>query len=298
MRHTNKLPVVLVLFGLSFAWTATAQTAPPKPESWLLQNIHIVGDIRDGFRKSCLIVYPNGEYHRERRRQVYRDGRAQFEWEPPEVFEAKLTEADLNALQAILGNPEFSSINGEVGDSESLMEKLIFGPQGAVRPHANLEIFTVAVPRTNAPQVFELADIGVARRRESVRAYLDWMKATEQSQAQHLATSQATNCSPLVDTGSASVGDAPMATGMTFPKAISMPAPQLPRGTREPQPVAVELLINPDGSLAKASIQGHPNPSVAQSALDAVRKWKFQPARLLGVPVAVTIHLTVEFRDK
>jgi len=298
MPRTNKLPMVLVLLGFSFAPLATAQTAPPKPEPWLLQNIHIVGDIRDGFRKNCVIVYPNGDYRREERRQVTRDSRAQFDWEAPEVFAVKLTEADLSALRAILENPEFSSIDGAVGDSGSLLHKLVFGPEGAVRPHADIEIFTVAVSRTSALQVFELADISVARRRESVRAFLEWMKVTEKSQAQRLAASQATNCSPLTGTGNASVDGAPMAMGLAFPKAISMPAPQLPRGTREPQPLVVELLINPDGRLAKTSIQGRPNPSVAQSALDAVRKWKFQPARLLGVPIAMTMHLTVEFRDK
>jgi TonB family protein len=298
MPHMNKLPVVLVLFGLSCACAAIAQTASPKSEPWLLQNIHIVGDIRDGFRKTCLIVYPNGEYHREKRRQVSRDGRAQFEWEAPEVFEAKLTEANLNALQAILENPEFSSTSGELGDSESLMHKLVFGPQGAVRPHENIEIFTVAVPRINAPQVFEMADVRVARRRESFRAFLDWINVTEQSEGQRLAASEATNCSPLTNTGNAPFGSVSMPVGMIPPKAISMPAPQPPHGARDWPPVAVNVLINPDGSLARLSIQSHLSPSIEQSVLDAVRKWKFQPARLLGVPVAATIHVTVEFRDK
>ena len=296
MPNTRKLSAAFVLFGLFMAWTAVAQTASPEPESWLLQSIHVAGDIREGFRKTCLIVYPNGEYHRERRRQFSTDGRAQFEWEAPEVFEARLAPADLNALRAILDTTGFSSINGAVGDSRGLRSKLVFGPQGAVSPHEDIEILTVAVPRSGAPQIFEIAEIDVARREEPLRAFLNWIKATEHSPALHFPASDANNCSSLIATGNAPVGGATVAPGISFPKAIYAPAPQLPHETPKPQPVAVELLINPDGSLDQVSLQGHPSADVAQSVLDVVKKWKFQPARLLGVPIAMTLRLRIEFR--
>jgi len=63
--------------------------------------------------------------------------------------------------------------------------------------------------------VFELADIDVARRQESVSAFLNWIKATEHSHAQRLAAAQATNCTSLASTGSASVGGAPVNMGVT-----------------------------------------------------------------------------------
>lgn len=297
MLHTGKLSVAFILFALSIAWTAVAQTASPKPGAWVVQSVHVVGDIRDGFRKACLVVYPNGEYHRERRRQVYSDGRAQFEWEAPEVSEAKLTVDDLNALKAIIETPKFSSVNGVVGDSGSLMGKLLFGPQGAVKPYENIEIVTVAVARSNAPQVFELADIGIARKLESVKAFLDWVKGTERNQGQRLAASQASNCSSRIAANS-SVGGAPMATGLTHPKPIYAPEPQLPHDKSNQQPVAVELLINPDGSVGEVSLQSRPSPDVAKNVLEAVRKWRFQPAMLLGVPIGSKIQAKVEFRNK
>lgn len=297
MLHIRKLSVAFVLFGLSNAWTAVAQTASQKPGPWLLQSVHVVGDIREGFRKTCLIVYPNGEYHRELRQQVHSDGRAQFEWEAPKVFEAKLTVDDLNALRAILETPEFSSVNSVVGDSGTLVHKLLFGPQGAVRPHENIEIVTIAVARSNAPQVFELAHIAIARKLESVKAFLDWVKSTERSQGQRLAASQATNCSPQI-APSSSVDGAPMATGVTYPKPIHAPEAQIPHDKSKNPPVAVELVINPDGSVGQVSLQSSPSPDVAQSVLEAVRKWKFQPATLLGVPIANKIQARVEFRDK
>lgn len=298
MFHTHKVYVLFALFGLSIVWSAVAQTASPKPELLLLQSVHIVGDTHDGFRKTCLIVYANGEYHRERLRQVSRDGRAQFAWEAPEVFEAKFTPSELNALKVILETPEFPSISGVVGDSRGLMSKLVFGSEGAIIPHENIEIVTVAVARSSAPQVFELADFDIARRQEPLRAFLNWMNVTEHSQARPLAASQATNCSSLIATGNASVSRAQVATGINLPTPIYAPGPQAPNGKPKPQPVAVELLINPNGSVGEASLQGHPSPDVAQNILSAVREWKFEPARLLGVPFAMTIHFRIEFRGK
>jgi TonB family protein len=276
-----------------------AQAAAPESPLWLLQTEHVVGDAYDGFRKTCVIVSPNGDYHREERKQVPAGVRAESEWAPPKVFKAKLTRAELDALRAILATPELYSMNGVVGDSGSMGHKLVFDPQGAVRPHDDIEIVTIAVARSNEPQLFEFADIGLARQQAPVGELLDWMKGTERRQQESLPASQATNCSSQIATGSSSVGGAPMATGMSFPKAIFAPDPQLPHGTPKPQPVAVEVLINPDGSVAKASLESRPSPDVAQSVLDAVRKWKFQPARLLGVPIADTVHLkVVEFQEK
>jgi hypothetical protein len=279
--------------------SAAVQTASPVSRLWLLQSEHVVGDIQEGFRKTCVIVSPNGDYHREERKQVPAGGRTEFEWAPPKVFKAKLTQADLDALRAILATPELYSMNGVVGDSGSLRHKLVFDLEGAVRPHEDIEIVTVAVARSNEPQLFELADIRWAHQQEPVSELLDWVKGTERRQQERLLASQATNCSSQIATGGSSVGGAPIATGMSFPKAIFAPEPQLPHNTPKPQPVAVEVLINPDGSVAKASLENRPGPDVAQSVLDTVQKWKFQPARLLGVPVADTMHLrVVEFQER
>jgi hypothetical protein len=66
-----------VAFVLSAAWTAIAQTGLPKPESWLLQSLYLSGTTVDGFKKTCLIVFKNSDYHREQRRQfVLSDGSA------------------------------------------------------------------------------------------------------------------------------------------------------------------------------------------------------------------------------
>lgn len=278
---------------------AMAQTVSSESQLWLLQIVHVVGDSQEGFRKTCVIVSPNGDYHREDRKQVPTGSRAVLEWAPPRVFEAKLTQAHLDALRAILATPELYSMNGVVGDTGSLRHKLVIDQEGAVRPYEHIEIVTIAVARSNEPQLFELADIGVTRQQEPVSELLDWVKNAEHLQQDHLLVSQATNCSSQVANGGSSVGGAPMVTGMSFPKVIFAPLPLLPHDTPKPQPVAVEVLINPDGSVAKASLESRPSPDVAQSVLDTVRKWKFQPARLLGVPIADTVHLkVVEFQER
>lgn len=213
-----------------------AQSASPASQLWLLQSVHVVGDIREGFRKTCVIVSPNGDYHREERNQVPTGGRAELEWVPPRVFEAKLTQADLDALRAILATPELYSTNGIVGDSGSLRHNLVFDPQGTVTPHDDIEIVTIAVARSDQPQLFELADIRMARQQEPVGELLDWVNGTAHRQQERLLASQATNCSSQIATRSSSVSGAPMATGMSFPKTTFAPEPQLPHDTPMPQP--------------------------------------------------------------
>jgi TonB family protein len=298
MSHWDRFCAVSVAFVLSAAWTAVAQTGSPKPESWLLQSLYLTGTTVDGFKKTCLIVFKNGDYRREQRRQFSESGRAQYEWQAPEVFEGKLTGADLNALQAILEDQEFRAIEGGVGGGRDLGSQVAFNRQGAVIPHDNIEIMTVAVARSDAPQVFEVADFDVARRQEPLGTFLKWIKAVERSQAQRFKSSRANNCSSLVGMNGGSVGKTQTAVGITQPKAIYAPPPLAPRNIPKPEPVTVELLINPDGTVARTSLQGHPNSQAAQSVLDVVGKWKFEPARLLGVPIAKSIVLTIEFKSK
>jgi TonB family protein len=297
MLHGQKILMAFGTFTLSFAWTTVAQTVPQKPEPWLLQSMHVAGDTVEGFRKTCIIVYPDGEYHRERQRQASRNGRASFDWEPPEVAEGKLTENEFSTLNEILETPEFSSIRGVVGHSRNLLSQLLFNRQGAIIPHETFEIVTVAVARSNG-QLFEITDMDAARQRQSVRAFLDWINGIERSQGRRIASSRATDCLSDVAAGDARTGKAPIGESVTIPRAIYAPPPQLPPGSSKPRPVPVQILINPDGSVAEASLQSHAAPDAAQSALGMVRKWKFQPARLLGVPVAFTLRFDITFRDQ
>jgi Gram-negative bacterial TonB protein C-terminal len=295
MPRRLKLIVSFAAVGLCVAWALVAQAAGPTSESPLLQTAHITGDAYEGFRDSCLIVYSDGRYHREWRRQVSQDGRPQDTWESPEVFEAQLGASEIERLRAIIEAPGFRSITGTVGNFRSPNSMLVFTPFGVI-PHTDIEILTVSVAHPNGPQVFEVTATRVARRQEPLRAFLDWVKETEGRQASRLPASAANNCSSLLPTaGNAALGRADMATGFLYPTLIYAPKPQPPHNTPKPRPVMVELVINADGSVALASPEDRASPDVKQVVLDAVRKWKFQPARLLGVPVAVKIWVKIDF---
>jgi len=51
--------------------------------------------------------------------------------------------------------------------------------------------------------------------------------------------------------------------------------------------VSVEVIISPEGQVESArAVSGH--PMLAASAVDAARRWRFQPTLLNNVPVRVT----------
>ena len=59
----------------------------------------------------------------------------------------------------------------------------------------------------------------------------------------------------------------------------------------------VRAHITADGSIDEVQVQGSAgHPALDQAAVDAVRKWRFEPARSGTVAVAVWVVIPVEFR--
>ena len=59
--------------------------------------------------------------------------------------------------------------------------------------------------------------------------------------------------------------------------------------------VILECVIDPSGKVAEVRVlRGH--PLLEAAAVDAVRQWVYSPTRLNGVPVAVLLTVTVQFR--
>ena len=71
--------------------------------------------------------------------------------------------------------------------------------------------------------------------------------------------------------------------------------PQLARSAGIQGIVIIQATIGVDGSVVGAEVL-RPVPFLDQAALDAVRQWRFTPTRLNGVPVAVIMTVTVNFR--
>ena len=72
------------------------------------------------------------------------------------------------------------------------------------------------------------------------------------------------------------------------------PIPSLRR--REEGTVLLNVQVQPDGTPAAISLNrscGH--PLLDRAALDAVRRWTFEPARAAGVPVASLVVIPVRF---
>jgi len=71
--------------------------------------------------------------------------------------------------------------------------------------------------------------------------------------------------------------------------------PELPKRIRLQGEVSLEVIISPEGRVESARVvSGH--PTLVNSALEAARRWRFEPTLLNGVPVRVTGVITFVFK--
>jgi len=85
--------------------------------------------------------------------------------------------------------------------------------------------------------------------------------------------------------------------GVLNGKAVSTPAPAYPaiaKAARAQGTVSVRIIVDETGRVISANaVSGH--PLLQQSALAAVRQWRFTPTLLSGQPVKVTGVVTVNY---
>ena len=60
--------------------------------------------------------------------------------------------------------------------------------------------------------------------------------------------------------------------------------------------VELEIVVRSDGSVGQVRLLRGLGAGLDQRAADAVRQWKFSPARRFGTPVDVMVEVAVEFR--
>jgi TonB family protein len=60
--------------------------------------------------------------------------------------------------------------------------------------------------------------------------------------------------------------------------------------------VVLEIVVKSDGSVGAVRVVQGLGAGLDQRAVDAVRQWRFSPARRLGTPVDVLVEVAVEFR--
>jgi len=84
---------------------------------------------------------------------------------------------------------------------------------------------------------------------------------------------------------------------MEMPKLISSPDPQYPAAARAQSlegVVALDALVDATGKVADVRVISGPI-LLRQAAIDALRKWKYQPAQLNGQPTAVHTNVNIRF---
>jgi TonB family protein len=60
--------------------------------------------------------------------------------------------------------------------------------------------------------------------------------------------------------------------------------------------VVLEIIVRSDGRVGSVRVIQGLGAGLDQRAVDAVRQWRFSPARRLGTPVDVVVEVAVEFR--
>ncbi len=85
---------------------------------------------------------------------------------------------------------------------------------------------------------------------------------------------------------------------ITEPERIGGPNPQYPEAARRARiqgVVVLECTIGKDGTVTEVNILRGLPLGLTESAVDAVKRWKFKPSTLNGKPVEVLYILTVRF---
>lgn len=90
--------------------------------------------------------------------------------------------------------------------------------------------------------------------------------------------------------------------GVTIPvliadSKVAPDYPELARASRNEGRVILEAVIRSDGTVAEVNVLQCTRPDLGfeEAAIDAIRQWRYEPARQYGVPVDVYFTVVVEF---
>ncbi len=103
----------------------------------------------------------------------------------------------------------------------------------------------------------------------------------------------------LPDTGSGQQDDTSTLGKVVPPKKIIAPKPRYPFGKYEAcieGPVLLQIIIDERGIPRRPLLLTDQEPLLGYAAMEAVRDWRFEPARLDGEPIGVYYNLPVNFR--
>ena len=78
-------------------------------------------------------------------------------------------------------------------------------------------------------------------------------------------------------------------------RKVEPPYPQMAKIARVQGPVVLAAIIGKDGTITNLHVVSTASPLLNQSALEAVKQWKYKPYILNGEPVEVDTTITVNF---
>ena len=88
-------------------------------------------------------------------------------------------------------------------------------------------------------------------------------------------------------------------TGITAPAIVREVKPDYTEDGRRRQiegDVVLEIVVRSDGSVGSVKLLQGLGAGLDQRAIDAVRQWRFSPAKRYGVPVDVIVEVAMEFK--
>ena len=83
------------------------------------------------------------------------------------------------------------------------------------------------------------------------------------------------------------------------PKAKHLQDPTYPESERKSRSEGrtfLHIVVDDKGNVRMPAVDASPGSAFANAAIDAVKKWTFEPAKLNGEPVAVLIRVEMEFK--
>jgi protein TonB len=90
----------------------------------------------------------------------------------------------------------------------------------------------------------------------------------------------------------------PLGPGVTPSRVVRQVQPEHPaKGFRISGTVLISLVVSSTGAPKDVRIARSLEKDIDQSAVDAVQKWQFEPARKDGQPVATKVTVEIRFHD-
>ncbi len=87
--------------------------------------------------------------------------------------------------------------------------------------------------------------------------------------------------------------------GVTAPRTIDAPDPEYSEEARKAKyqgTVVLWVIVGPDGRIHDVKVQRSLGLGLDEKAVEAVKRWRFEPARKDGQPVSVQVNVEVNFR--